>query len=248
MAGNLLIVTPVYAPAPGGGAQYTKILANCLLDLRIFESVTVVTERYPGEPHSEDFADGRSRVRRIYPFRAGRDDRGPGSYISYAWQNFQFLNLPRWVKQFHFDVVMIHGSFHLNPGTMGAVVRILSRMGTSRPKLVADIRDPRLPRRHFHRLLPYDAIFCCSRRIVEMLSADDRLRNRLHLLPIPLDAVDLPAHEVDAIIERYGQQGRPYIFTANGISDDKGFGVVFDTWCELLRRDHRLDLLVAGRK
>src|SRR3546814_18625710 len=71
-----VIVTPVFKPAPGGGAIYADILARALAGAGA--DVVVFAERHPGTSAEEALVTrrGSARVCRILPFRAGRAEIG----------------------------------------------------------------------------------------------------------------------------------------------------------------------------
>ena len=42
---NLLLITPIYPPTPGGGAQYSEYLVNHFSKMDIIQSLEVLTEK-----------------------------------------------------------------------------------------------------------------------------------------------------------------------------------------------------------
>src|SRR3546814_17534538 len=93
-----VIVTPVFKPAPGGGAIYADILARALAGAGA--DVVVFAERHPGTSAEEALVTrrGSARVCRILPFRAGRADRNWRSSLAYAAAHLVYLRLPGLIR------------------------------------------------------------------------------------------------------------------------------------------------------
>jgi len=188
---ELVILTPIYAPAVGGAAVYTKLLAHTLLDTGVAAQVTVLTERHPDRPDIETRPDARLRVHGIRPFRAGNPARQRTRHLRYLIGEAGHAALLRRAWQPD-SVLLVHASLHYHPTSLGAVLRAL-RQRKDRPRLVADVRDPLLPPHAFGALAPYDAVIACGRRVRDHLAADSALAAKLAEIPVPIRIGGSPA-------------------------------------------------------
>lgn len=241
-----MIITPAIKPAVGGSAIYTDILSKGLVETGIAEKVVVVSEKYTGEPNQEGGCDGRLVIRRVFPMRAALPKKTWTSYLKYAWQNLLFLKVPSLVKEYRITHVLIHSSFHYPPNLMGVAVNRLKHIGGVR--VISDVRDPKLPERHFERLHPYDDVICCSESVHLHLSKDPALSGKLVTIPICLSA-DKPTPEAIKECEsRHGLVGKRYLFFASGFSKEKGIDSAIELVEKLRETGEDVVLVVAGKK
>ena len=252
-----LIITPVYRPAPGGGAIYTDTLARALAEEGA--NVVVATEGFPGERSVQviEMTRGSVVVRRMFPCRAGRAEIDWRTYRDYARQNVKMLGLPGMLAGIAEEhgardaIVLIHSSFFYKPSLMPFILCRLRRTLPGHVRLVADVRDYQFPDRQL-RLLPLFDRICTSSRGV----ADD-LRHRLPTIADRLYPIDLPFagpatpsdSAVDDVLARYGLERGRFLFNPNGIPDAKHYPVMRDA-IPLVRAHAGFEnviLLTAGR-
>ena len=244
---RLVIVSPYYLPAPGGAARYYSALAAELLDKDPTLCVEIVTEAYPDQPAFQADLEGRLTIRRIFPYRAGNLGMSRWVVALYLLQQIQLLGLA--VKPpGPGNAYLIHGYFHNRPGAAPLLAWLLRALRRRGGRLVADLRDPRLPRWAFRGLYPYDSILCCSQNVLDLISVDPRLDERAQLVPIPFE-VERPSDEaVRAVLSRFGLAQGAYVYSPNGVQRDKNIDEILAMTEGLRRRGHRLALVVAGRR
>jgi glycosyltransferase involved in cell wall biosynthesis len=215
---ELVILTPLYAPAVGGAAVYYPLLARSLLDAGIAERVTVLTERFPGRPDREHGCDGRLLVRRLMPYRAGSPVRQRSRHLRYASANLAYAHLLRrdWPSG---TALLVHASLQYHPGLLTPVLRALRRCARW-PRLIADVRDPRFPPARQGCLQPYDAVIACSRRVTEHLGTMVSARKCTEI-PVPI-AVPARPKAPDRVACRHGLRPRADLLWPHGALDRKG--------------------------
>ena len=234
------IVTPVYKPAPGGGAIYTDILARALAGEGA--DVVVATEAFTGEPAHERISIGRGSltIDRIFPMRAGRAERDWRSYAAYAAQNLRMLGLPRRVAAAARQsgatsvTVLIHSSLFYNRSVLPWLMGTLQRVLPGRTRLVIDVRDPKV-REHlfpiFHRS---DAVVGCSRAIADSLRATLPDTVAVVHVPIPFEPPPIPtADEIAAVLREHNLEGTRYVLNPNGVNEQKRYPEMLELVREL---------------
>jgi glycosyltransferase involved in cell wall biosynthesis len=242
---RLVIVTPLMPPAPGGGGIYTETIARALIETHGAELVCVVTEKHPDAPDDEVHLDGRYRILRRFPFRAGSAIKTWKSYLAYGQQNLQYGQIGKICAQHRATAVLIHSSLHNNPNLLTAWLPGLRRRGLL---LVSDVRDPLLPRQRFRQLYPYHKILACSQSVANHLGTDDSLRSKLETVPIPVD-VEKPADAlVKQVLVRHSLQAGNYLLSTNGILHRKGLGSLLALAKEINRRDLGITIAIAGKE
>lgn len=244
---RLALITPVYPPASGGGAYYSRQLALGLAERNRIEHIAIYTEAFPGQPRGSRFVSDHVTISRVFPFRAGRDDKPWHRYLLYVWQNLQFVALPLWLPS-STTVLLVHGSFHHHPNFMVLAMHLLRRLRKGHLGLMADMRDPCLPNARFHELYPYDRIICCSESVVRHLEVDPQLKKKLVLIPIILDVTRPNTDTIASALDRFGLADRPYLLSSNGISLKKRIDEAIDVTRRLRARGHNLALVVVGRR
>jgi len=247
-----VIVTPVIPPASGGGARYTKLLAEGLAAEG--RKVSVISERHP-DYQSVAWQEDVD-IRPVFPHRAGRTEVDAKSYALYALQNVKMLGLARDIegiarKDGGAPVVLIHSSFLYKPSVMPRVVRQLRSALGSEAKLVVDVRDPLSTPGAFRSYHLFDSIVCCSLLIRQQMEEDPALGPKAVHIPIPFDPDPAPDDATcAAALAQFGLIGRRYIFNPNGVSRSKGFDKMLAAVVELRKRPGYEDvcLVTAGRK
>ena len=251
-----LIITPVYRPAPGGGAIYTDTLGRALADAGT--NVVVATEAFPGQPVMQaiESARGSLVVHRMFPCRAGRAEIDWRTYRDYVRQNAMMLGLPAMLARVARNhgardaVVLIHSSFFYKPSVMPLILGQLRRALEGRVRLVADVRDPVFKDSLFHTLSRFDAVVGCSRAIADRLRAGLPETVQVHHIPIPFVPATSPSGaEVEAAIGEYGLTGVPYLLNPNGISEAKSYPLMLEVVRALRRLPGREGtvLVTVGR-
>lgn len=244
---ELVILAPNYAPAIGGGALYYKLLADGMARRGLVERVTVLTEAHPDYPRVETACEGQVTVRRIFPYRTARAERHWSRYLFYAVEQMQFSALlaRRWRRG---SVLLVHSSFHLHPNTLRWIVQLLRRLPGAHPRVVADVRDPRLAGRRLRELRAYDAALACSQSVAAALRCDPVLAPKVREIPIPL-ALDPPSMEARrAALDRHGLTAGRYVFWTNGVLRRKNIDLALDAMRRVRARQPHLTLAVAGRR
>jgi glycosyltransferase involved in cell wall biosynthesis len=224
------IVTPVYKPAPGGGAIYTDILARALAGEGV--NVVVATEAFTGEPSQQRIAcrDGSVTIDRIFPMRAGRAERDWRSYLAYAVQNVRMLGLPRRMARAARRTgatsvtVLIHSSLFYNRSVMPWLLEKCRRALPGRTKLVVDVRDPMVNEALVPVLSHVDAAIGCSRTIADGLRKLLPDTVEVAHVPIPFESPKRPsAEEIAAVLKEYGLEGIRYVLNTNGVNEQKRY-------------------------
>jgi glycosyltransferase involved in cell wall biosynthesis len=237
-----LIVTPVYLPAPGGGAIYTDTLARALAaDGR---RVVVATEAFPGQPALERIAaqGGSVVIDRLFPCRAGRAEIDWRTYRDYARQNLQMLGLPGMLKRAAGEfgardaVVLIHSSLFANPGVLPLLLGRLRRSLPGQVRLVADVRDPLFDAKLLETFARFDAVVGCSREIAERLRAGLPDRVAVQHIPIPFAPAPAPGEDdVAGVLEKYELTGTRYLLNPNGVTERKAYPLMLEVVRSLRR-------------
>jgi glycosyltransferase involved in cell wall biosynthesis len=229
------IITPVYNPAPGGGAIYTDILARALAEDGA--DVVVATEAFTDQPAHQTIATGPASVtlERIFPMRAGRAERDWRSYLAYALQNCRMLGLPRRVARAARRseptsvTVLIHSSVFYHRSVMPWLLDGFRQALAGRTRLVIDVRDPMVSEALVPTLARADAVIGCSRAIADKLR--DLLPGDVDVIhaPIPFEAPKAPTDlQVTSVLQEYGLQGVPYVLNPNGVNEQKRYPEMLD--------------------
>jgi glycosyltransferase involved in cell wall biosynthesis len=244
MSGKALwyIVTPVYWPAPGGGATYTKLLAEALAEDGA--DVVVATEGFPGTGRLEkqSFGSGSVVIDRLFPLRAGRAVVDWRSYAAYLRQNLLMLSQPgrlaRAVRENEADrvVVLVHSSFFYKWSLMPSVLERMRRQLPDASRLVVDVRDPLFDNSLTSLFARFDAAVGCSRMISDRLRALLPDSVDVAHIPIPFEAGTPPDEtEVAEVLVEHGLDGVPYVLNPNGILEAKRYPAMLETIRELRR-------------
>jgi glycosyltransferase involved in cell wall biosynthesis len=235
---ELVILTPTHAPAGTGAARYTGTLVEMLLAAGVAGRIVVLTEAHPGQPTIETTADGRLRIERRFPHRAGCAHRQRDRHLRYAWQNLMLTGLLRrdWPTG---AALLVHGSLHIHAGLLGPVIRRL-RGRASRPRLIADLRDPRLPPRRQAVLAAYDAVIGGGAAVTAALHPRP---GHLHEIPIPLQP-PAPPRTPAAVANDLGLAPGRYVLWTNGVLRRKNLDLALDAM-QVLRRTAAPDAVLA---
>jgi glycosyltransferase involved in cell wall biosynthesis len=250
------IVTPVYWPAPGGGAVYTRLLAEALAGDGV--NVVVETEAFGGEPLTETIHSGRGTVviNRIYPMRAGRPERDWRSYVSYVRQNAQMLFLPQRVARAvratasSRAIVLFHSSFFYKPSLMPLAVRQLKQFAPVRTRLIIDVRDQLFDDSLSTLFRRFDAAIGSSRLVATRLRTLLPDAVDVAHIPIPFRGISRPDPvEVTRTLREYGLDEIPYLLNPNGINEDKRYPEMLEVVRELRRMPgyEKIMLVTIGR-
>lgn len=258
MSGGTLwyIVTPVYWPAPGGGAMYTKLLAEALAEDGA--DVVVATEAFPDTRRLERVRLGRGSVvlDRVFPLRAGRAELDWRSYADYAWQNVLMLGLPgrlaRAVRETGAEraVVLMHSSFFYKPSLMPSVLERMRRQLPDATRLIVDVRDPRFDESLVPLFGRFDAAIGCSRANSERLRMLLPDGVEVAHIPIPFEAGTPPDDdEVAEVLAEHCLDRIPYVLNPNGILEAKRYPEMLDAVRQLRRIPGHEDtvLVTIGR-
>jgi len=258
MSGRTLwyIITPVFWPAPGGGAMYTKLLAEALANDGA--DVVVATEAFPDTAKLErtHLGSGCVVIDRLFPLRAGRAVVDWRSYAAYARQNVLMPSLParlaRAVRQNGADraVVLVHSSFFYKRSVLPWILEGMRRVLPDATRLIVDVRDPLFDESLVPLFAQFDAAIGCSRMISERMRAllPDGV-DVVHV-PIPFEAGTPPGDdEVAVALAEHGLRSVPYVLNPNGIFEAKRYPEMLDAVRALRRMPGHEDtvLLTIGR-
>lgn len=244
---RLLVVTPLLPPAPGGGGIYTQLLVNGLLDRQFVDYVAVLTEKHPECPDAESIRDGCLNILRRFPFRAGMSGRTFLRYFHYLLQNLYFLTIPWTAYRLRVSHLLVHSSFHNHPNLMWLTVRVM-RVFMSSITLIADVRDPKLPKSRFSEITSYHYVVCCSENVFQHLATRSSLIDKLVTIPIVIDIKKPSDQEVLECKKRYELESVRYLFNGSGISKEKGIDQTLEVVKLLRDMGENVCLVVAGRK
>jgi glycosyltransferase involved in cell wall biosynthesis len=217
------IISPVFVPAPGGGAIYNELLGRklCLAG----DHVVFFVERYPTEPKSEVryAGPGNVRVRRVFPYRAGRDRKDATSYAAFAAANMEYMLLPshirRAAKGYSRVRILVHSSLFHHPTALILMIGALRLVRVADAKVILDVRDYSLPEWARGLLPRFDRVIASS----EDLAA--HIGNAVPIL-MPFEKPRAPTDdEVGQVLERRGLRGKRFLLNPNGISLNKRWDV-----------------------
>jgi len=244
---KVLIVTPLILPSVGGGAIYTKILTSGLIEKEYADNVVVLTEKHPSCPSIEYKNDAQIINLRYFPFRAGVKGKDLTKYVKYVYQNVQFFLIFYLIKKYDITHIIIHSYFHNYPSIMDKIIYLLSKL--SKIKLIADVRDPRLPKRRFKKLYYYDNIICCSENVYQRFEFDTNLKSKLTLIPIVIDIPKITHKDkINNVLSVYQLSGKRYLFNGSGIDQKKGIHKALSVVEELRKYGEDISLVIAGKK
>jgi glycosyltransferase involved in cell wall biosynthesis len=251
---NIIVLAPIFPPAPGGGAQYSQFLVDNLPELPGVRKVYLITERWPGMPEKRTIKKkGRESeciiLRKLVRFH-GLPARLFRRYPAYAIQNLQII---WWLRKLlaqtnENTIVFIHSAFFIHPTLLVGATRSMKKKYNGRIKIVLDCRDPSIPIHRLIQMLDIDAAISCGTRLTKQLVSALPSNISVTQIPVPVDFYDVCKEDVERVMNEYDLNRGGYIFSANGIKNSKDFPLLFDAWRELLNRGQRLDLVVAGDK
>jgi glycosyltransferase involved in cell wall biosynthesis len=244
---RIVYLAPVFRPAIGGGVVYLELMERHLGALMGVNEFCILTEKYPGQPTTETLVEGRARIVRKYPFRAGRSTRSITSYFAYAIQNLEFLELPRFLKRERVTTFIVHSSFHNNWNLLHRVIKNIAQK-KSRPFLIADVRDPRLATARLKELNHYDIIVSCSENVTSHLSQERSISKKIVEIPIPHEQRQLSDADIGAALAKYGLTKKKYIFNGSGCIKEKGILELVELTSRLRQLGKDISLVVAGKK
>lgn len=243
---ELIVLSPFYLPAPGGAGRYYSLLIEELSSVNQFSNIKLYTEKYPEQKKHQPIGENSS-VARVFPFRAGSNDTSRYKYIKYIIQNVQILLL--FFRLIRGDkVFLIHGYFFNNISSVGILVRLLRLNFFRKFKVIADLRDPKLGEKNIKRLHCVDQIIFCSKNIEEHLKENGWKKDNLNYIPVPFQARIPEKNNVSRILDGLGLTGKKFVFTPNGISNEKGIVEILNLTKVLISHGKADVLVVAGKK
>lgn len=239
---HLLIVTPIYPPTTGGAATYYGLLTNGLLASGNVTEITIVTERVPGCPTYELKNDGRLRIIRWFPHRAGRHLGRVALYWRYGIQNLQYFFLPNLIRRLEPDVMLVHSSVHIHLNTLRSIIPYFCK----RFPVVADVRDHQLPTSRLDQLEPYSALIACSRNVIAHVSQAPELAEKVIHIPVIQEFISRNRPNALQTLTKYGLHQKGYLIYSGLIKQGKGIGLLLDVFAEIQRRGIGFELVLAG--
>lgn len=248
MIKHLLILAPIFPPSPGGAAQYLQFLARELSESGDIGTTEVVTERLWRQRRAFE-KHGRAEIKRVLTQFNGLPCRMKRRYAAWLLQNIQLawhcvMRAIR-LRGNGLVVVVVHGAFLIHPTLLIAVTRCVKRIMGTDVKFVLDLRDRSAPMRRLARLGHFDHVISCSRNITARISCCWEAHPPLTEIPVPLERRVITDQDVGRTLAKHSLRREGYVFTANGIVQTKGFGLIYAAWL-LLVASRDLDLAVAG--
>lgn len=241
------VLTPSYAPAPGGAANYYSLLAEHLARDSANEFVEVVTEQYPGQSLRLVNHDGKLIVRRCFNYRAGRAVRDWRSYVDYASQCLSLSRVGNLLRP-DLDVILVHAQFHYNPTLLNMGIRALRRTRNNRIRLILDVRDPLMSPNKISSADLYDDIICCSRNTLDHMKRVVGTSRPTHLIPIPFQPPQIDRNRENEVCRKYGLENKDFLLATNGMQRSKGVDLCLEVTRALQERWPGITLVVAGRR
>lgn len=252
-----IIVTPVFKPAPGGGAIYTDILSRALVDKGY--NVLVLTERYPGEPDNSEVYEKSGKVlqiRRIFPYRAGRAQKDWTSYLAYLRANISYFKLSSIIRS-HLQKpgcgrarILVHSSLMYSFNLLEYLIGGLRLAGGPNARLYLDVRDPILPDKQLGILKKFDRVVTSSAGVAADLCSRSAESEKITSIPMPFERPTNPTEkEIRSTLSQYNLSEKKFLFNPNGIATRKHTHIIRDA-IRVLRNDNRFRDVVqvtAGR-
>lgn len=241
---HLIILTPIFPPASGGAATYYETLSRALLEAGVARQISIISERFPGEPARTTDSSGRLRVIRLFPHRAGGALSKFSQGARYCWQNVQYRLLPELIASSGGDTVLVHSSFQNFGNLLGPILERLR----NKALLIADVRDHQMPASKVgRRLESYHRIIACSENVAAHVALHSKLCARLVVIPIPQQSVEIgDTQEHRQIVTDAGLQPWRYILYAGLIKRRKGIELLLDAHQSYRRQEPYLDLVLVG--
>jgi len=240
---NLLIVTPLFKPAQGGASTYYDLLVQELIKYEEIDRVTILTSQHPGARRSKWLKDGRAQVIRLFSNVAGAKRQPWLQYPKYAYRNFQYLRIPKLLREEGIDVALVHASFHNYPNLMRFVVG----QGAD-CKWVADVRDHLMPDASLPQLERYDNIIACSRNVLQHISQHGALESKIEYIPVIQEPLrNASPADVEQFRRSHGLPDHPYLSYVGLVKPEKGVDLLLDTFEILASRKADLYLVLAGQ-
>lgn len=254
-------ITPVYVPAPGGGAVQALTIARGAIQAG--DDMVILTEAYPGEPVTETVADdpstgGRAWVERRFPFRAGRARKDMRSYIDYFHANLRYLALPKQIdriaaqQDYAAVAILVHTSLLYSANTLEWILPRFAKTIRRPVVLIAELQDHFLPDSKLRLLPKFDFVVTTAEGVAGAIKrrAPD-ISERVRLIPMPFDAPETPTEaRVAATLEKFGLRGVKFLLNANGLTEWKHTAEMREALA-ILRRNPALQdmvLVTVGRE
>ncbi|UCH26708.1 MAG: glycosyltransferase family 4 protein [Trueperaceae bacterium] len=236
---GLLIITPMFAHGGSGSAVYYRLLADHLGKDGI--PVTVISEQ------TRDLAATGDDVIGLFPQRSSRNRHPVRDALAHGWQNLKYLELPAVVREVDPATVLVHSSFYSLPGIFPTVMSRITKDSSGRRRFVADVRDVLMPPERVPCLLGFGRIIACSKSVEAHLIASGLAPERITLVPVLQEPLNVPQRTLEATLEKHNLPGRRYLFYAGLIKELKAVDLLLEAFLEHVRpRLPDLTLVVSG--
>jgi len=208
-----LIVTPLYPPAVGGAATYYGQLAAELIEREEISALTVLTERYPGQPRIQN--EGALTILRLLPTRISQPQRAYRIHACvYALTQTRFVSQlsasgqVRGVDLLHFHTRYASGLF------LGAV----RRCGVP---IVADLKDKLVDPAILVETV--DRLICCCEGVYQFALKGGFPSERADLVPLSFTPPSPSSPDrIRQLHEKYAIGDAPYLLFAGDVNNNKG--------------------------
>ena len=241
---SVLVVSPLMPPASGGAAVYYDLLTTYLLMRRPSLSLSIVTERFPGQPTSWKDMGGRRAIHRILPHFSHRGQRDLVGIVAASARQFVVSCLPVLAAVCKYDVVVVHGGFHVHPNFLGASIRVARRI-RPRTLFVVDVRDQLAPKKRTRSMVHYHQVIACGESVRRhLLGAGVR---DVVLVPVPLDLTALDERRSRAVLKKYSLERCSYLLFTNGVNSTKNVDMAVRVQQAVARAGCVVPLIIVGR-
>ena len=235
---RVAIISPTAPPAPGGASQWLDSLCAQLGVNDSVEGLVAISEYHP---EAQSWCPSRTVVRRRLPYRAGRTQKTPGSYLSYIAQQ-AVLVAELHALRHEADVVLLHSSYFYHPSVLPALLASRDRSF----RVVVDIRDTYITPRSAARMRSADAHVVCSAATKRAAVASGI--SEFAQIPVPFSPPTAEPTTAERLLDTLSLADRRYVFFPNGVSHVKGIDAAVELVAALRRFDLVDHLVVAGRE
>lgn len=232
---GVAICSPLFWGGGSGASSYYRLLAKGLASSGC--TVSVISD---SEAARRDIVVGYFP---LFPARCSRDRRPLHDKVAYLKQNLAYLQIEGILRRTAPGGVLVHSSFYNHPGIFAAVMkRTMKRLPEM--NFVADVRDAMMPLHKVPLLNGYRRVIACSENVAEHLLAGGVAPERIARVPVMQERLDVDAAMIQRLAGELALVGRPYIFYAGLVKEDKAVGLLLEAFLKHVR-PARPDLLLV---
>jgi glycosyltransferase involved in cell wall biosynthesis len=239
---HLMIITPIFPPAQGGAAVYYHLLSEGLISQGYVERITILTERMPGLGKEQFLLNGKLRVIRKFPYRAGGNIGRLTQYFRYAAQNLHYLFIPLLTRKLQPDIVLVHSGFH----NFSNIMRFIIPKIKDGIAVISDVRDHLLPTRSLGQLASYDRIIACSENTIAHVIKHPGLVERVSHIPVVQEPLSQIRTSANKTLCKHGLSAKDFMLYAGLIKRGKGVDLLLQTYASLCSKGFQKKLILVG--